>query len=259
MPFFYVLIFASTCLLSVFAQEEIKAPKISFEMQKGEVLPVNGLQIPIFYLSARGLSIGETFKIAHRNAFKRTVIIFEGLYLGNKRISFKGDIIGSFRPVRIENLSPGERSEFLLMDSKETILSTVLYLPYPLEVLAADGAKLSLSYVGEFQYTCEGTNLKPNEKITIISTSGPEKGEFPFTACPHGNFIGSVNPKIIGMDTSKCNFTIKRKLHSLSLDYMCSSSSPIRTDAPFVIFTIDHLPSSEEMKEIKCCLEKSVK
>lgn len=62
MPFFYVLIFASTCLLSVFAQEEIKAPKISFEMQKGEVLPVNGLQIPIFYLSARGLSMALLHK-----------------------------------------------------------------------------------------------------------------------------------------------------------------------------------------------------
>jgi|GEM_PF-3658544 len=142
------------------------------------------------------------------------------------------------------------------MDAKETVLATVTYLPYPLEVVAEDGAKLSISYCGEYQYQFELENLKPNEKITLVSTSGPEKGQFPLTACSQGTFTGGINSKVIGMTTTKCNFTIRRELHSLSLDYI-SSSLPVslQADTPAVIFTMDHSLTTKELTEAKHCFE----
>lgn len=248
---------------SGFSEEKKLKTSVSLEIQKGETLSFK--KIPLFFLSAKGLQKGDSFKIIHRNGIGNAMVLLEGIYEGNGNIKkensrtlvFQDLPMKTFEPFFVGGFYRGEESEFLIIDDKGNLLSQATYLPEPLEVSAVDGAKLAMYHVAKDLYRFEGSHLTPGEKIEFVSLSGAEVIKNFYTVDSSGKLVGNLIANE-NVPYQSMNVTIKRKNDSLSLNYGSAPSvyAPSRLDNPIVLFTIDHLPSKEEIEITNKLYEK---
>lgn len=107
----------------------------------------------------------------------------------------------------------GQPAIYTLISKDNTMKVRTMFVPFPNEVVATDGAKMSLTLLSSEarDFLLELTGFKPSEACTFISQSCHEVCSYPYAMTENGRGLIHISPGVVGKKGGKARAEIIRE------------------------------------------------
>lgn len=130
----------------------------------------------------------------------------------------------------------GQPVRYWLYTKDGKVRISTLFIPYPIETQARDGAKISIRRLTPDArlVICEGVDFLPDERLFITTQAAGQMVANTPIACANGSFSMVLEPGASGKTGGKALVEVKRANERLVLDYDwgCEAINPKKRLAP---------------------------